>query len=103
MIKVVAGKKNVSECPTAISQLSTTSPLQWEPGAVEALIDVSRDGIPLNLIPEPMTGVSAPYTLAGLLTMHNTEVLSVIVLSQLVRTGASVIYGIKLRLMQRKR
>ena len=40
-----------------------------------------------------MTGVSAPYTVAGLLTMHNTEVLSGIVLSQLVRPGTPVIYG----------
>jgi len=93
MMKVVAGKRNIAECPTAISQLSTTSPLQWEPGAVEALMDVSAEGVPLNLLPEPMTGVSAPYSLAGLLTMHNAEVLSGIVLSQLVRPGAPVIYG----------
>lgn len=93
IMKAVAGKNDISECPTAISQLSSTSPLIWEEGAVEALIDVSREGVPLNLLPEPMTGVSAPYTVAGLLTMHNTEVLSGIVISQLVRPGAPVIYG----------
>ncbi len=93
MMKVIAGKNNISECPSAISQLSSTSPLLWEPGAVDALIDVATEGVPLNLLPEPMTGVSAPYTVAGLLTMHNTEVLSGVVLSQLVRSGAPVIYG----------
>ena len=93
MMKVIAGKNHISECPTAISQLSPTSPLLWEPGAVEALIDVATEGVPLNLLPEPMTGVSAPYTVAGLLTMHNTEVLSGIVISQLVRPGTPVIYG----------
>ena len=93
MMKIIAGKKNISECPTAISQLSTTSPLLWEPGAVDSLIDVAKEGIPLNLLPEPMTGVSAPYTVAGLLTMHNSEVLSGIVLSQLIRPGTPVIYG----------
>ncbi len=93
MMKIIAGKKNISECPTAISQLSTTSPLLWEPGAVDSLIDVAKEGIPLNLLPEPMTGVSAPYTVAGLLTMHNSEILSGIVLSQLMRPGTPVIYG----------
>ncbi len=93
MMKVIAGGNNISECPSAISQLSSTSPLLWESGAVDALIDVAQEGVPLNLLPEPMTGVSAPFTVAGLLTMHNTEVLSGIVLSQLVRPGAPVIYG----------
>jgi len=93
IMKVIAGKDDISNCPTAISQLSPTSPLLWEEGAVDALVDVSKEGIPLNLLPEPMTGVSAPYTVAGLLTMHNTEILSGIVISQLVRSGAPVIYG----------
>jgi trimethylamine--corrinoid protein Co-methyltransferase len=93
MMKAITGKNSISECPSAISQLSSTSPLLWEPGAVDALIDVATEGVPLNLLPEPMTGVSAPYTVAGLLTMHNTEVLSGVVLSQLVRSGAPVIYG----------
>jgi trimethylamine---corrinoid protein Co-methyltransferase len=45
------------------------------------------------MLPELMTGVSAPHTFAGLLTTHNTEVLSGIVISQLVRPGTPVIYG----------
>ena len=93
LMKVIAGREDISECPTAISQLSPTSPLLWEEGAVDALIGSAREGIPLNLLPEPMTGVSAPYTVAGLLAMHNTEILSGIVISQLVRPGTPVIYG----------
>lgn len=93
LMKVVAGKNSISEYPTAISQLSPTSPLTWEDGAVEALLDVSEHGVPLALLPEPITGVSAPYTVAGLLTMHNTEVLSGVVISQLVRPGTPLMYG----------
>lgn len=93
MMKVIAGTDNISTCPNAISQLSPTSPLFWTEGAVEALVDVAREGVPLNLLPEPITGMSAPYTTAGLLTVHNTEVLSGVVISQLVRPGCPVIYG----------
>ena len=93
MMKAIAGTGDVSAKPTAISQLSPTSPLFWEEGAVEALVEVAREGVPLNLLPEPMTGTSAPYSVAGLLTVHNTEVLSGIVIAQLVRPGCPVMYG----------
>jgi trimethylamine--corrinoid protein Co-methyltransferase len=93
MMKAVAGQEDLASCPTAISQLSSTSPLFWEEGAVEALVDTAREGVPLNLLPEPMTGISAPYTIAGLLTVHNTEVLSGIVIAQLTRPGTPVLYG----------
>lgn len=93
MMKAVAGKSDISECPNAISQLSPTSPLFWEEGAVDALIHVAEEGVPLNILPEPMSGVSAPYSVAGLLTIHNIEVLSGLVISQLIRPGTPVIYG----------
>ena len=93
IMKVIAGKDDISGCPTAISQLSSTSPLLWEDGAADALMEAAKEGVPLTLLPEPMTGVSAPYTVAGLLAIHNTEVLSGVVISQLVRPGTPVIYG----------
>jgi len=93
MGKVITGKESLIGCSPLISQLSTTSPLYWEKGAVEALYIVAQEGIPLDLLPQPIAGVTAPYTLAGLLTVHNTEVLSGIVISQLIRPGIPIIYG----------
>ncbi len=93
MGKVVIGKENLNGCSPMISQLSPTSPLYWEKGAIEALYIVAQEGIPLDLLPQPIAGVTAPYTLAGLLTLHNAEVLSGIVISQLIRPGTPVIYG----------
>jgi trimethylamine--corrinoid protein Co-methyltransferase len=93
IMKVIAGKEDISDCPMAVSQLSPTSPLLWEEGAVDSLCDIAREGIPLTILPEPISGVSAPYTVAGLLVMHNTELLSGIVISQLVRPGTPVVYG----------
>ncbi len=93
MMKAIAGKDDISGCPNAVCQLSPTSPLYWEQGAAEGAVDAAVNGIPLNILPEPMSGVSAPYSVAGLLTVHNTEVLSGIVIAQLVRPGTPVIYG----------
>ena len=76
-----------------ISQLSPTSPLFWEEGVLEAIMDTVATGVPLAILPEPNAGVSAPYTLAGLLTMNNAECLSGLVMIQILRSGAKVIYA----------
>jgi trimethylamine--corrinoid protein Co-methyltransferase len=60
---------------------------------VEALISTARAGVPCCLLPQPYAGVTAPITLAGLLTVHNAEVLSGIVIAQLVHPGLPIIYG----------
>jgi len=84
---------NLQEKPFLVSQLSPTSPLYWEEGAVESLWEVCRRCIPLAILPEPMAGASAPYTVAGLLTMHNTECLSGVVFSQVIQPGTPVMYA----------
>jgi trimethylamine--corrinoid protein Co-methyltransferase len=79
--------------PYGISQLSPTSPLFWEASVLDALEDTVRAGVPLAILPEPNAGVSAPYTLAGLLTVNNAECLSGLVMCQLLKPGARVIYA----------
>ena len=70
-----------------ITQLSPTSPLFWEEGVLEAILDTLGTGVPLAILPEPIAGVSAPYTLAGLLTMNNAECLSGLAMIQLLAPG----------------
>jgi trimethylamine---corrinoid protein Co-methyltransferase len=77
----------------AISQLSPTSPLAWEAGVLEAILDTIHTGVPLAILPEPNAGISAPYTLAGLLTMNNAECLSGLVMIQLLKPGGKVLYA----------
>jgi len=76
-----------------ISQLSSTSPLYWEEGVLDALMDTVPTGVPIALLPEPIAGISAPYTLAGLLTMCNAEALSGLALIQLLKADTKVLYG----------
>jgi len=49
-----------------------------------------------------MAGASAPVSLAGALVIQNAEILGGIVLSQLVRKGASVLYGSTTTIMDLK-
>jgi trimethylamine---corrinoid protein Co-methyltransferase len=76
-----------------ISQLSPTSPLTWEGGVLEAIMDTVETGVPLAILPEPNAGVSAPFTLAGLLTVNNAECLSGLAMIQLLKPGAKAMYA----------
>jgi len=84
---------NFQEQIYGINQLSPTSPLFWEEGALEALMDTVDAGVPMAILPEPNAGMSAPYTLAGLLTMNNAECLSGLAIIQLLNPGHKVIYA----------
>jgi len=93
MARAVVGDGTLSETPILTCQLSSTSPLSWEGGAADAVVEAARAGVPLVFLPQPYAGVTAPITLAGVLTVHNAELLSGIVISQLVRKGTPVVYG----------
>lgn len=93
IVRVVSGDAYIGKEPIGICQLSPISPLTWSNGTAEAVIEVARSGLPLCLLPQPYSGVTAPITLAGTLTINNTEVLSGIVMAQLVNEGCPIVYG----------
>jgi trimethylamine--corrinoid protein Co-methyltransferase len=95
VIEILRGvfKGDLRSQPYGISQLSPTSPLFWEEGVLEAILDSVELGVPLAILPEPNAGVSCPYTLAGLLTMNNAECLSGLAMIQLLKPGAKVVYA----------
>jgi len=88
-----AFKGNLREQAYGISQLSPTSPLYWEEGVLEAIMDTAGTGVPVAILPEPNAGVSAPFTLAGLLLVNNVECLSGLAMVQLLNPGAKVMYA----------
>ena len=56
-------------------------------------MDTVPTGVPLAILPEPIAGFTAPFTLAGLVTMNNAECLSGLVMIQLLRRGAKFLYA----------
>jgi trimethylamine--corrinoid protein Co-methyltransferase len=59
----------------------------------QSLIDSARVGIPAELISMGMTGATSPVTIAGTLVQHVAENLSGLVICQLAKKGAPVIFG----------
>ncbi len=93
ILKVASNGEDLSKKPIAICQLSPISPLTWSKGTVEAVELIAKTGLPLCFLPQPYCGVTSPLTLAGTLVTNNAEILSGLVLTQLVNEGAPLIYG----------
>ncbi|SDH70655.1 trimethylamine---corrinoid protein Co-methyltransferase [Desulfosporosinus hippei DSM 8344] len=90
---IVGGEEKLRERPIFSCNVCPTSPLQLVGHCTEVIIEGARAGIAVNVLSMAMAGATSPITLAGSLVTHNAEVLSGIVLSQLTRKGAPVIYG----------
>ncbi|MGC9529549.1 MAG: trimethylamine methyltransferase family protein [Candidatus Bipolaricaulaceae bacterium] len=69
------------------------SPLRVDASVAHVLRRALQLGIPVALSSAPVTGSTAPATLAGVLVQVHAEELSGIVLAQALRNGARVLYG----------
>jgi trimethylamine--corrinoid protein Co-methyltransferase len=87
------GEKHLREKPLAIFDCCPSPPLKWSDLTCQSLIDCARAGIPAELVSMPLTGATSPVTLAGAVVQHCAENLSGIVIHQLARAGAPIIYG----------
>ncbi|MEM1508420.1 MAG: trimethylamine methyltransferase family protein [Thermofilaceae archaeon] len=91
---VVSGdKEKLSREPLLLMFYNPVSPLQHSKGLLEALQVFAQYRQPVIIAPECLSGATAPVTLAGLLVQQNAEVLSGIVIAELYRPGAPVLYG----------
>jgi trimethylamine--corrinoid protein Co-methyltransferase len=79
--------------PLAIFDACPSPPLKWSNLTTQSLLDCARAGIPSELVSMPLTGATAPVTLAGALVQLTAENLAGVVISQLAMSGAPVIFG----------
>lgn len=78
----------------AHTTVNTISPLAISSEQAEHLVVMAEHGIAINISPAPAMGSSSPCTVAGTLTVNNAEILAVLVISQLLRPGLPVLYGV---------
>jgi len=72
---------------------SIVSPLTWSETALELFLKSKGYGIPVMINSEPMVGGTSPVTLAGSLAMADAEVISGIVINQIIEPGRPCIYN----------
>jgi trimethylamine--corrinoid protein Co-methyltransferase len=93
LVAVRGSEKNLAEKPLAIFDACPSPPLKWSNLTTQSLVDCARAGIPSEFVSMGMTGATSPVTLAGTLVQHVAENLSGLVISQLAKKGAPVIFG----------
>ena len=79
--------------PRVWTVINTNSPLTLDIPMADGIIDFAREGQVSIITPFTLAGAMAPVTIAGALTLAHAEALCGLVLAQLVRPGAPIIYG----------
>jgi trimethylamine--corrinoid protein Co-methyltransferase len=79
--------------PGILGGVNTNSPLLFDDGQAEAVIEFARAGQPVHITPFTLAGAMSPVTIGGSLVQQNAEALAGIVLGQAACRGAPVFYG----------
>jgi len=90
---VAGGREKLKDRPIVSGCTCPQSPLTISAGCADPIIEYAKAGLPQNILSMALAGATSPVTLAGTLVTHNAEVLGGIVLAQLTRKGAPVMYG----------
>lgn len=94
MAQVLLGSTPVRERPIVSTGFSILSPLHWTAFALGVFKQTAGFGVPATINSEPLGGGTAPVTLAGALTVGDADVLSGLVINQILEPGRPCIYNI---------
>jgi trimethylamine--corrinoid protein Co-methyltransferase len=95
MAEAVAGdRQRLRASPPFSVLICTIAPLGQDPAGIEAGMVYAEAGVPVGFMAMPNMGATAPATPGGALVVGNAEVISALVLMQLVAPGAPVFYSL---------
>ena len=85
--------EQMAQSPGVITIISVNSPRRYDAAMADGLLAMAELGQAVVVTPFTLMGAMAPVSLAGALAQQNAEALFGVVLAQLVRPGAPVMYG----------
>ena len=89
---IVGDEEELRKRPIFSSVNCPVSPLVFEEGSSEAMVELAKAGIPVVPMSMALCGSTAPATIAGTLAIVNTENLAALVIFHCVNPGAPMIY-----------
>jgi trimethylamine--corrinoid protein Co-methyltransferase len=89
-IAIAGSEEALRQRPMFTVSLGVISPFIFQPDRVDVLLEMCRSGHPFQVYTIPSAGTTSPVTLAGTLALMTAELLSGLVLTQLVNPGAPV-------------
>jgi trimethylamine--corrinoid protein Co-methyltransferase len=95
MAEVIAGDRDrLRARPPLSSLICTIAPLAQDKEGIEAGMVYAKAGVPVGFMAMPNLGSTAPAAVAGALAQASAEIISALVLMQLVAPGTPVFYSI---------
>jgi trimethylamine--corrinoid protein Co-methyltransferase len=94
MAQVLLGGIPLRERPIVSTGFSILSPLHWSELALGVFKETAGFGVPATINSEPLAGATAPVTLGGCLIIGDADVLSGLVINQLLEPGRPCFYNI---------
>jgi len=85
--------EQIAESPGVITIISVNSPRRFDEAMSEGLMTMAQYGQAVAVTPFTLMGAMAPVSMAAALAQQNAEALFGVVLAQMVRRGAPVMYG----------
>ena len=95
MAQIIAGGEDSFRENPIISFITCVvkSPLQLVDDTTQKAIEIARRGVPLVISSSPQGGSTAPIQEGGMVAQINAEILTGVILTQLVNKGTPVLYG----------
>jgi trimethylamine---corrinoid protein Co-methyltransferase len=90
---IAGGEEELREKPFVSVISNPISPLTIDANTLEILTICGINGIPVTCAPAPISGATAPATLAGTLCQMHAEALAGVAITQVCTPGAKVLYG----------
>ena len=94
MGKVLAGERGLSENPVFSVGFTAHGPLRWTSLALGVFKATTGHRIPATINGEPMAGASSPVTLAGTVAVGTAEILSGIIINQVLEPGRPCFFNL---------
>jgi trimethylamine--corrinoid protein Co-methyltransferase len=93
MAQAVAGAIPLADHPILMVYAAPTSPLVWQPDAIESLIETVSRGVPLSMSGGPLMGLASPVTPAGTVSLATAEMLAGVVLACRIRKSPPIAFA----------
>jgi trimethylamine--corrinoid protein Co-methyltransferase len=90
---IAGGKEELRDRPFVSVISNPISPLTIDANTLKILDICATNGIPVTCAPAPISGATAPATLAGTLCQMHAEALAGVAITQVCAPGTKVLYG----------
>ena len=86
-------QQDLIERPMAIFTITPSGAFRYGEASCQNLVDCVTRGIPIEIVPVTLMGLTAPVTPLGAAVFHVADVLAGLTMAQIIRPGAPLLFG----------